>query len=115
MLVRAAQTTHPFILIRGGIAQEIPRSEALALHVAGSNKNLVVGRAYLAHGDDVAMVVFDEAIFGAYLSLQYEPSVHDVVNRFETSIQYTSEWSKTIREKFGGRPFALDDWALMSF
>lgn len=114
VLVRAAQTTHPFILIRGGIAHEVPRSEALALHVACANKNLVVGRSYLAYGDDVAMVVFDEAIFGAYLSMEYEPSMHDVVNRFETSVQYTSEWAKTIRERFGGKPFTADDWFLMS-
>jgi hypothetical protein len=113
-LARAAQVTHPFILIRGGIAHEIPRSEELALHVATANKDLVVGRAYLAYGDDIAMVAFDESIFGAYLSAQYEPSMLDVVNRLETSFQYTSEWSKAIRERFGGRPFTVDDWALMS-
>ena len=115
VLARAAQTSHPFILVRGGIAHAIPRTDALALHVAARNKDLVVGRVYLAYGDDIAMVVFDEAIFGAYLSLEYEPSVQDVVNRFETSVQYTAEWAKEIREKFGGQPFTVDDWHLMSF
>jgi hypothetical protein len=114
VLVRAAQTTHPFILIRGGIAHEIPRSEALVLHVASANKDLVVGRSYLAYGDDFAMVVFDEAIFGASLSMEHQPSMQDAVNRFETSVQYTSEWAKTIRERFGGKQFTADDWFLMS-
>lgn len=115
VLVRASQASHPFILIRGGIAHAIPRSEALALHVASGNKDLMVGRTYMGYGDDVAIVVFDEAIVGAYLSLQYEPSVHDVVNRFEMSVQYTSEWSKKVLEKFGGQPFTADDWHLLSF
>lgn len=75
----------------------------------------MVGRAYLAYGDDIAMVIFDEAIVGAYLSMQYEPSVEDVVTRLETSIQYTSQWTKTILEKFGGQPFTADDWHLMIF
>jgi len=79
-----------------------------------ANKDLVVGRAYLAYGDDIAMVALDESIFGAYLSVQYQPSMQDVVNRLETSFQHTSEWSKAIRERFGGRPFTVDDWALMS-
>ena len=75
----------------------------------------MVGRTYLAYGDDVAMVIFDEAIMGSYLSMQYEPSVEDVVTRFETSIQYTSQWAKTIFETFGGQPFTADDWHLMVF
>ncbi|HET8863565.1 MAG TPA: hypothetical protein VFM94_09985 [Solirubrobacterales bacterium] len=115
VLVRASQVSNPFIWIRGGIAHAIPRSEALATHVAAANKDLMVGRAYMACGDEMAMVVFDEAIVGAYLSLQHEPSIRDVVNRFETSLQYTSEWARTIREKFGGQAFTADDWHLMSF
>lgn len=115
VLVRVSQASHPFILIRGGIAHGLPRSEALATHIATANKDLVVGRVYMAHGDDIAMAVFDEAIFGAYLSLQYEPSLQDVVTRFETSLQYTSEWAKEVREKFGGQAFTADDWHLMSF
>ena len=115
VLVRASQTSSPFILIRGGIAHGIPRTDALAVEVAAGNKDLVVGRLYMAYGDDVAMVVFDEAIFADYLSPQYEPSMRDVVNRFETSLQYTSQWTKTILDKFGGQPFSAEDWVLMSF
>jgi hypothetical protein len=114
VLVRASEASNPFIWVKGGIAHAIPRSEALATHVAAGNKQLVVGRVYLAYGDDVAMAVFDETVFGAYLSLQYEPSIQDVLNRFETSLQYTEEWAKTIQEKFGGRAFTADDAYLMS-
>jgi len=60
------------------------------------------------------LVAFDESIFGAYLSLDHQPSMQDVVNRLETSLQYTSEWSKAVLEKFGGQPFTVDDWALIS-
>lgn len=115
LAARVSRSTHPFIWIRGGLAHAIPRSEALALRVAAGNKDLVVGRLYMAYGDDVAMVVFDETVFGGYLSLDHEPSIEDVVNKLETSVQYTTEWSKTIREEFGGRPFTTNEWALLSF
>jgi hypothetical protein len=61
------------------------------------------------------MVVFDEAIFSDYLSNDYMPSMQDLVTRLETSLEYTAQWSKEIREKFGGRPFAAGDWMLMAF
>jgi hypothetical protein len=115
LTARVSRSTHPFIWIRGGVAHAIPRSEALALRVAVGNKDLVVGRLYLAYGDEQAMVVFDETVFGGYLSLEYEPSIQDVVNKLETSIQYTTEWAKTIREEFGGQAFTADDWHLLSF
>jgi hypothetical protein len=114
-IVRASQATHPFIWIRGGVAHALPRSEALATDVAAANKNLVVGRLYMAYGDEIAMVVFDEAIVGEYLSMEYEPSIKDAINRFETSLQYTAQWAKTIQEKFGGSRFTSDDWHLMDF
>jgi hypothetical protein len=114
VLVRASNASNPFIWIKGGIAHALPKSEALAMHVAAANKELVVGRLYLACGEDIAMVVFDETIFGAYLSPQYEPSIEDAVNRFETSLQHTAEWAKTTQEKFGGRPFTADDAYLIS-
>lgn len=115
MTARVSRSTHPFIWIRGGVAHAIPRSEALALRVAAGNRDLVVGRLYMAYGDDLAMVVFDETVFGGYLSFQHEPSIQDAVNKLETSIQYTTEWAKTIREEFGGRSFTMDDWHLLSF
>lgn len=52
--------SNPFIWIKFGVALEIPRSSELAYHVACANKQLVVGRAYLGYGDEVAMVVMDE-------------------------------------------------------
>lgn len=115
LTARVSRSTHPFIWIRGGLAHAIPRSEALALRVAAGNKDLVVGRLYMAYGDDLAMVVFDESVMGGYLSMQHEPSIEDVVNKLETSIQYTKEWAKTISEEFGGQPFTADDWHLLSF
>lgn len=114
-LVRASQATHPFIWIRGGIAHAVPRSEALALEVAAGNKDLMVGRMYVAYGDDIAMVVFDEAISAAYLSFDHEASIQDLVTRFETSLEYTADWSTKIRQKFGGQTFTADDWPLMAF
>jgi len=115
MTVRASQTSNPFIWIRGGISHAIPRSEQLALRVAAGNKDLVVGRLYMAYGGDQAMVVFDETVFGGYLSFEHEPSIEDAVTKLETSIQYTNEWARTIREEFGGQSFTADDWHLLAF
>lgn len=112
--IRATQTTHPFLWFRGGIAHAIPRSEELATHVATGNRDLMVGRAYLACGADVAMVVFDETIDAASLSMQYEPSIQQLITRFETSIQYTNEWAQAITEKFGGQRFSGDDCLLLT-
>lgn len=115
LLVRASQASNPFIWIKGGIAHGIPKTNSLAWAIAAGNRDLVVGRLCVAYGDDLAMVVFDESIFAGYISPEYQPSMQDVVNRFETSVQYTSQWTKTVREKFGGRPFSAEDWVLMSF
>lgn len=114
LTIRASKTSHPFVWIKGGIAHAIPRSEALALRVATANKDLTVGRLCLACGDDIAMVVFDETVFGLALSLDYQPSVEDIVNRFEASIGYTQEWARKIQEEFDGRPFTADDWHLLT-
>lgn len=114
LTLSVSRSEHPFIWIKGGVGHAIPRSEHLALRVAAGNKDLVVGRLYMAYGDDVAMVAFDETVFGGYLSFQHEPSIQDAVNKLETSIQHTREWAKTIREEFGGRPFTVDDWHLLT-
>jgi len=110
-----SRSTHPFIWIRGGVAHAVPRSEQLALRVAAGNKDLVVGRLYIAYGDDMAMVAFDETVFGGYLSFEHEPSIQDAVNKLETSIQHTTEWAKTIRDEFGGQPLTAEDWHLLTF
>ncbi len=57
--VRAMGEQNPFTWFRGGIAHGIPRGKALALHVATQNRDLVVGRAFLATNDFAAMVTFD--------------------------------------------------------
>jgi hypothetical protein len=115
LTVKPTQTKLPFIWIRGGIAHAIPRTEDLALRVASGNRELMTGRMYMGYGDDIAMVAFDEAIAAEPLSMQYEPSIQDLVNRLETSIDYTREWSQTILAEFGGRPFTEDDWQLLAF
>jgi hypothetical protein len=115
LTVRVSRSTHPFIWIRGGVAHGVPKSEALALRVAAANKDLVVGRIYMAYGDDLAMVVVDESIFGGYLSFQYEPSIEDTVHRLVTSVQYTVKWAEEISREFGGQPFTANDWHLLTF
>ena len=114
-LVRAAQSSNPFIWIRGGIAHAIPRTEALALNVAAANKTLMVGRLYLAYGPELAMVAFDESIVAASLSPDFEPSMEDLVTRFDASLQYTRDWANRTIAEFGGRRFGADDWGLMAF
>jgi hypothetical protein len=115
LTVSVSQSQHPFIWLRGGIAHAVPRSEELALRVAAGNKELVVGRLCMAYGDDIAMVIFDETVFGAYLSMEYEPSIQDVVNKLETSVEYTKDWTKKVRLEFGGQGFTPDDWHLLTF
>jgi hypothetical protein len=115
LTIKATQTTHPFIWIRGGIAHGIPRTENLALRIASGNRELMSGRIYLGYADDIAMAAFDEAIMAAPLSMDFEPSIQDLVNRFEAAINCTREWSRTVLEEFGGRPFGRDDWQLLAF
>jgi hypothetical protein len=93
----------------------VPRSEALAVHVALENKDLMVGRVYAACGDDLALVVFDEAIMAEDLDVERPSSAQELVTRFETSLQYTAQWSRTVLERFGGEPVTADDWSLLSF
>lgn len=85
--VRAGSANLPFIWFRGGIAHGVPRSEALALHVASQNKDLMVGRVYLSSGEDRAMVVFDEAILAGDLDPERQTCANELVTRFGTSIQ----------------------------
>lgn len=115
MLVRSGNAQTPFIWLRGGVAHAIPRSNALAFHVAAQNKDLMVGRAYLAYGDEFAMVAFDEAIMTGDLDVDRQSSAQGFVDRFETSLNYTRQWTETILERFGGRRFAADNLMLMSF
>jgi hypothetical protein len=113
-LVRAGLARVPFIWIRGGIAHAIPRSEKLAMHIAAKNQDLMVGRVYLVCGDHVAVSVFDEAILAGDIDVDRESCLQELVSRFENSLQYTAQWSSTIRAEFGGQPFTGDDWFLMT-
>jgi hypothetical protein len=115
VLVRAGKAQTPFIWLRGGIAHAIPKTDQLAFHVASQNKDLMVGRVYLAYGDDVAMVAFDEAIVTGDLDVERPSSAQDFINRFEMSLDYTRKWADTILQRFGGRRFTAADLMLMSF
>ncbi|HEX8103206.1 MAG TPA: hypothetical protein VF533_11375 [Solirubrobacteraceae bacterium] len=75
----------------------------------------MIGRAYMASGEDLAMVVFDETIMASDLDVNRQSSAQAFVDRIEGSLQYTAEWSTTIRERFGGHPFTADDAMLMAF
>ncbi|MEA2494337.1 MAG: hypothetical protein QOJ29_2248 [Thermoleophilaceae bacterium] len=85
------------------------------MQIAAGNKDLVTGRVYMAWGEDLAMVVYDDTIFSEYLSTDYQPSMQDLVNRMENGFAHTSQWTTEIREKFGGRPFSREDWGLLTF
>lgn len=111
--VRVAQTSYPFVWLKFGISHATPPTEELAFAVAAANKDLVVGRAYLAAGDDVAMVVLDETIFAAPISWEHEPSVQDLLQRVATGAQQAGTLQRNIRGRFGGRSFQADDWMLL--
>jgi len=114
-LVRAAGTNHPFIWIKIGLAIEIPRSAELAYYVAAGNKKLDVGRAYLDYGEDLALVVMDETVFAASLSWEFEPSLSDLLSRWQTSMSQARNMAAEIFEQFGGRPFTSDEWMHLAF
>jgi hypothetical protein len=114
-LVRATDTSSPFIWIKLGVAIEIPRTSELAHHVACANKQLVTGRAYLAYGEHVALVVVDETVFASSLSWDFQPSIQDLVNRLETSMTHARAMRKDLLGQFGGRPFAREDWIHLAF
>jgi hypothetical protein len=113
--LRVTDTRAPFIWIRAGVAIEIPRSSALADRVACANKDLVVGRAYMGYGEQVALVAVDETVFASSLSLDFQPSIQDLVNRLDTALLHARELSAQILEAHGGRPFAGADWIHLVF
>ena len=109
-LLRATDTTAPFVWIKVGVGMEIPRSYELAHHVACANQQLVVGRVYLGHGEQVACVAVDETVFAESIALEFEPSVHDLVNRLETAMTHARDLGAQLLPRYGGRPFAGRDW-----
>ncbi len=111
---RAAGASDPFIWLQFGIAQAIPRTNELAFYVAAANKKLSIGRLFLAYGDQIALVVFDETIFAHAISFEYQPSMQDLVNRLEASISYARDFGAEVRQRFGGSPFTSEDWMLLT-
>jgi hypothetical protein len=109
-VVRPSQSSNPFLWIRIGVAIEIPRSNELAYHVACANKKLMVGRAYLGYGDTYAMVVLDETVLGPSIRLDFQPSMQDLVDRFETTLTHAREFNAEIVQQFGGRGFQGEEW-----
>jgi hypothetical protein len=114
-VVRAVGTSRPFVWLRAGIAHTIPRADALAWHVASKNKDLMAGRVYATSSDDLAMVVFDEAILGPAISYQHQPSIQDVRTRLDIGLECAAQWSAEVRETFGGQAFTPADWGKLLF
>jgi len=114
-LVRAAQASTPFLWIRCGVAVEIPRSEALALRIAACNKDLMVGRAYLSCGDEIGLVAMDEVISASSLSWEHQPSIQELVDRFETTLTQARKLRAEVLDQFGGRAFTHDEWMHLVF
>ena len=76
----------------------------------------MLGRVYVAYGDAVAMVGFDEAIFTLHVDLRDEAGVLRLIDRLELSQRFTAESSRRSASRFvGGQPFAAADWYVMSF
>ena len=109
-LMRVPSVDPTIISIRAGAAVEIPRSEELAYYVACENKKVMAGRAYLGYGEAVAMVVVEEVVWGRALSWGFDPSLSDMLGRFESVMKKANEIRSVLLPRFGGRPFAGDDW-----
>lgn len=68
----------------------------------------------MAYGGELAMVVVDETIFAHVVSLQYQPSLQDLVDRIATSMTHARQLRRDVIGRFGGRPFASEDWILLT-
>lgn len=102
-----------FIWVRLGIALAIPKSSDLAFFVAMANRDLMVGRAYLAVGDDIAMVVLEHTAFIPSLSWEHQATFTDLAGAIVTAVEHAADLRKKIMERFGGQPFGGDDWNLL--
>jgi hypothetical protein len=101
------------ISVRAGAAIEIPRSAELAYYVACENKQIMAGRAFMGYGDEFALVVVEEIVWGRALSWSFEPGLSDMLTRFEYVLSHAQAMQSTILERFGGRPFRDDEWFLL--
>ncbi len=112
--LRASGNRNPLIWIRIGAAIEIPTSSDLAFYTACANKDLVAGRAYLRYGEQHALVGVDESIFATTISREHRPTMQEVIRRFDFALEHARDLQYWIIEKFGGRPFAPDEWYLLA-
>lgn len=104
-----------FIWLRLGIARNIPKSNDLAFFVATSNRDLMVGRAYLALAarEDVAMVVLEDTAFIGAMSWEHQATFADLAGRIVTAVGHAAQFRRDILGRFGGRPYDGDDWNLL--
>lgn len=108
-LLRVPNVSETIISIRASVAIEIPRSEELAYYVACENKQIMAGRAYMGYGDEFALIVLEEIVWGRALSWDFEPSLEDMLNRFRYVIRQASKMQSAVFERFGGRPFREEE------
>jgi hypothetical protein len=111
--LKVSRTKKPFFWVRVGAALEIPTSSDLAFYVACANKDLVAGRAYLRYGEQHAFVGVDESIFIEAIARSHPPSMQEIVTRIDFALDHARNLQWWIKEKFGGRPFASDEWYLL--
>lgn len=111
--LKVARTRKPFIWVRVGVALEIPTSSDLAFYVACANKDLVAGRAYLRYGEQHAFVGIDDSIAAEAISRAHQPTMQEVVTRLDFALEHARDLQWWILERFGGRPFAGDEWYLL--
>lgn len=102
-----------FIWVRLGIAHAIPKSCDLAFLVATGNRELEVGRAYLAAGEDIAMVVIEDTMFIPAMSWEHQATFTDVASRIVTAVGHAGQLRREILTRFGGLPFDGEDWNLL--
>ena len=108
-LLRVPNIEDTIISVRAGVAIEIPRCEELAYYVACENKQIIAGRAYMGYGDELALLVLEEIVWGRALSWDFEPSMTDMVTRFDYVVRQAGKIQSTVLERFGGRPFRDDE------
>ena len=110
---RVSRGGEGFIWIRAGIALAIPRSNDIGWFVATANRDLVIGRAYVAAGEEMAMVVVEDITFIAALSWSHQATFTDLAGRILTAVSHAEQLRRDTLERFGGRPFGGDDWQLL--
>jgi hypothetical protein len=110
---RIGQGRPGFIWARLGIANAVPKSNDLALQIAAANRNLMVGRVYLASGGGLAMVVLEGTVFHRALVVGAPATLADVESRIVTAAGHAGQLRQEIVNRFGGRAFGGEDWRLL--